>query len=322
MRARRSWLAPLITLAVIVMVAFVLKDKIALFSSGTFMRGLKAIPVQRLLVAVICTCAYYLVITGYDTLAFRTMRLSASKRSIALASFVSFAYSNVIGFGAVTNASMRYHIHKHAGVTLKDSTKVVAFYTLTLILGVLAVGSVVFLLSPIRLPLSLKLPFRTVQPFGWIALGLLASYVWLLTRGKPVKIWKWHLPHLPLKVVLVQVLVASADWMLSGATAFVLLPHSSHMYYTEFMSIYIVAQLAGMFSQVPGGVGVFETIMLLLLPKRASAAVTIGSLLAFRLVFYVIPFVIATFMLGKFEWSHRRRGFFRRAFHRLRRGRR
>ncbi len=313
MRPRRSWLAPLFTALVIVLVVFALRDKAALFSSSSFMRGLKTIPLQNVLLAVVCTALYYLAITGYDTMAFRAMKLPASKRRIALGSFVSFAYSNMIGFGAITNASMRYHIHRHGGVSLKDSTKIVAFYSFTLLLGMLAVGSFVFLTSSVKLPLSLKLPFRTMQPFGWASLALLVTYVWLLTRhGKPIRIWKWHVPHLPLRVVIVQVLLASADWMLSSAACYVLLPHVTTLAYNEFLSIYIVAQLAGMFSQVPGGVGVFETVMLLLLPKRASAAVTIGSLLAFRLIFYVIPFVLATLMLGKFEWSNRKRGFWHR----------
>lgn len=308
MRPKRSWLAPLFSLAAIILIAMILRDKAALFSSETFLRGLKAIPYQRILLAVILTCVYYLVITGYDSLAFRTMRLPATRRSIAFASFVSFAYSNMIGFGAITSASIRYHIHRHAGVSLKDSSKIVAFHLLTLLLGVLCVGSVVFMFSPAKLPLSFHLPFRSMQPFAWMSISLLVLYIWILTRRKgPVRIWRWHIPHLPLRVVVFQVLIASADWMLSGAAAFVLLPHATSMYYTDFLSIYIVAQLVGMFSQVPGGVGVFETMMLLLLPRRASTVVTLGALLTFRAIFYVLPFLLATLMLGKFEWNTRRR---------------
>ncbi|HRH93809.1 MAG TPA: lysylphosphatidylglycerol synthase domain-containing protein, partial [Candidatus Peribacteria bacterium] len=250
----------------------------------------------------------YLVITGYDTLAFRTLKIPSSRGSIVLGSFVSFAYSNMIGFGAITNASIRYHIHRHAGVSLKDSTKVVAFYSLTLLLGMLCVGSVVFLFSPVKIPLSFHLPFRSMQPFAWMSMSMLVLYIWLLTRrGKPLKIWHWTIPHMPLHIVLFQVLLASADWMLSGAAAYVLIPHSAVMSYTDFMSIYVVAQLAGMFSQVPGGVGVFETIMLLLLPRVASTATTVGTLLAFRAIFYVVPFLLATLLLGKFEWTSRRK---------------
>jgi uncharacterized membrane protein YbhN (UPF0104 family) len=307
MRMQRSWLATGLTLLVIALVLLALREKISLLSSTSFQRAIKTISVHRFAFAVACTIAYYCVIVGYDALAFRTMHLPATKRSIALASFVSFAYSNTIGFGAVTNASLRYHMHKHAGMTLKDSTKVVGFYTLTLLLGVLCVGSVVFLWSSVKVPLSLHLPFRTLQPIGWISLALLGIYIWLLTRsGKQLKIWKWTLPKLPLRVVLLQVLLASADWLLSGAAAYAILPHAPVVPFLEFMSIYMLAQLAGMFSQVPGGIGVFETVMLVLLPKRASAAATVGALLAFRMVFYVAPFILATLLLGRFEWRQRR----------------
>lgn len=308
MRFKRSWLAPLFSCVVLVLIVLALQDKFALLSGAALQRGLKVIPPQRLLLAVVFTCAYYLVITGYDTLAFRTLKLPANRGTIALGSFVSFAYSNMIGFGAITNASIRYHIHRHDGVSLKDSTKVVAFYSLTLLLGMLCVGSVVFLFSPVKLPIAFHLPFRSMQPFAWISMSVLVLYIWLLTRrGKPVRIWRWVIPRLPLRVIIVQVLLASADWMLSGAAAYVLVPHSATMLYTDFLSIYILAQLAGMFSQVPGGVGVFETIMVLLLPRRASTAATIGTLLAFRAIFYVLPFLLATLMLGKFEWSSRRK---------------
>ena len=46
-----------------------------------------------------------------------------------------------------------------------------------------------------------------------------------------------------------------------------------------------------MFSQVPGGIGVFESIFLLALPDTVDKADIFGALLAYRIIYYVLPLI-------------------------------
>jgi len=58
--------------------------------------------------------------------------------------------------------------------------------------------------------------------------------------------------------------------------------------------------LAGLASQLPGGIGVFETACLLLLKPYFPVPQILGSLAVFRVVYYLLPLVVAAVLLGGF----------------------
>lgn len=58
---------------------------------------------------------------------------------------------------------------------------------------------------------------------------------------------------------------------------------------------------AGVVSNVPGGLGVFETVILLLLAPQVPAVSVLGALLAYRAVYYFLPLMVAIVLLGFYE---------------------
>jgi phosphatidylglycerol lysyltransferase len=79
---------------------------------------------------------------------------------------------------------------------------------------------------------------------------------------------------------------------------------------STFFVIYLMAQITGMVSFVPAGLAVFESLFLLLLgpyiPTPEVMAAVVGSLLVYRAVYYVVPFVIGALVLGTHEAFRRR----------------
>ncbi|HEY9726013.1 MAG TPA: hypothetical protein V6D50_06140, partial [Chroococcales cyanobacterium] len=61
----------------------------------------------------------------------------------------------------------------------------------------------------------------------------------------------------------------------------------------------------GVVSNVPGGLGVFETVLLLILSSQIPAATVLGSLLAYRGIYYILPLAFATILLGVYEIKER-----------------
>ncbi|HEY9658525.1 MAG TPA: UPF0104 family protein, partial [Allocoleopsis sp.] len=61
------------------------------------------------------------------------------------------------------------------------------------------------------------------------------------------------------------------------------------------------AMTAGIFSTVPGGLGVFETVILLLHPPSIPASQVLAALLAFRAVYFFLPLLIATGLMIGYE---------------------
>ena len=64
------------------------------------------------------------------------------------------------------------------------------------------------------------------------------------------------------------------------------------------LGMYLLAQLAGLASQVPGGLGVFETVFLLLVGDIIPAEALLGSLLVYRMIYYLLPLVLSATFAG------------------------
>ena len=62
----------------------------------------------------------------------------------------------------------------------------------------------------------------------------------------------------------------------------------------------MLAIVAVAFTHVPGGLGVFELVMLVLLSPEEPSRV-IGSLLAYRVIYHLLPMVAALLLLGVHE---------------------
>jgi phosphatidylglycerol lysyltransferase len=271
------------------------------------MRHIEELPTVRLLLALVLTVLSYLVLTGYDLLSFRYIHHLLSYRKIALASFVGYAFSHSIGLAVLTGGSIRYRFYSTWGLSTTEITSVVAFNGLTFWLGFLTLGGLAFLLEPLALPAALHLPFTSLRPLGGVFLLVVATYVGASAyRRTPFTAhgWEFHFPTPALATS--QVLLSCLDWALAGSVLYVLLPPAPALSYPYFLGMYLLAQLTGLVSQIPGGLGVFETIMLMLLAPTVPAAAVLASLFAYRGLYYFLPFVLAAILLGAHELRQRK----------------
>ena len=54
-----------------------------------------------------------------------------------------------------------------------------------------------------------------------------------------------------------------------------------------------MASIAGVISHVPAGLGVFEAVLLIALPEAAHAPGVAAALVIYRLIYYVLPLLLA-----------------------------
>ncbi|MBN3894633.1 MAG: UPF0104 family protein [Nostoc sp. NOS(2021)] len=266
------------------------------------LNSLAAIPKSRLSWAVWLTALGYLVMIGYDILGFSYINRSLSWNKIAFTNFISSAFSNTIGFALLTGSAIRYRFYSSWGVSAVAIAQVIAFANFTFWLGMFAVAGFLFLINPLKIPTQLHLPFTTVRPIGVIFLLLVAVYLLgsifikqpLIIRGQ-----EFRFPTF--KISLVQIAISSFDWILAAAVLYAVLPTNISLSYLDFLGIYLLAMFAGVVSNVPGGLGVFETIILLILSSKVSAAAILGSMLVYRGVYYYLPLLLAAGLLGLYE---------------------
>lgn len=268
--------------------------------------SLTAIPKLYVVVAIALTLINYVLFTGYDTLAVYHLRQSLPYRRTALVAIISYAISNSVGFALLSGSAIRYRFYSAWGFSVAKIAQIIAFCNLSFWLGLFAVGGIVFVLQPIATPGLLHLPFESVRPIGYIFLGIIFAYLlWSGLSQKPLKIRNWVFPHLPVKLSLIQIALTSLDWMLAAAVLYALLPAPKHLSYFGFFGVYLLGQLAGIISNVPGGLGVFETVLVLLLAPIISADHLLGALLAYRGIYYFLPLGISMLMLSWYEFKER-----------------
>ncbi|ACK64886.1 conserved hypothetical protein [Rippkaea orientalis PCC 8801] len=263
---------------------------------------LQTISNTRKMASVALTGLGYLAMTGYDILGFQYINQVLERTKIAGTAFISYAVGNTIGFSAFSGTAIRYHFYSSWGVSKLKIAQLIVFTHLTFWLGLFGVSGVVFLVDPLTLPKVLKLPFNSVHPIGFIFLALVAiyfviGYFWKSSLRIGSEEIVFPSPEMSLQLIA----LAAVDWGLACGVLYLLLPLDHSMSYPGFFGIYILALTAGLMSTVPGGLGVFDTVILLLRPDSISAPDILGALIAYRIIYYILPLIIA---LGLFIIQH------------------
>ena len=301
-------IGPLVGLALFAAALWALHDALRKYSYHEVLREFGDLPADRIVLAVALAVASYLLLTLYDALGVRYAGHALPYRRIALASFVGQAFSNAVGHDLIAGASVRLRLYSGWGLSTLAIAKVIAFCSMTFWLGFLAVAGVAFTVEPLALPPALHLPFASVQPLGLVFLAALAVPVLASAlRRSPLVVRGLEFPIPSPRLLAGQLAISILDWLAVGGALYVLLAPPK-LSFGGFVGIYVLVQLAAVVSQVPGGLGVFEGGMVLLLAPFMPAAAALGALLAFRVIYYLAPLAVAAALLGAHELMLRRQG--------------
>lgn len=257
-----------------------------------------ALPNTDIALAMLLTAAGYVVMTLYDWFGLASIGRRLPARRVGLISFISYAFSNALGMSLLVSGSIRYRFYVQAGLSTGEVARVVLYTTLSFWLGLAALTGVTLLLVPIppdvplsglRLPLAIAL---TLVPLAWFGVAVAVR--------RPVRVWRWAVNTPTPAVAARQILIGALDWGLAAGVLYVLMPEAITGGFGHFLAIFVVAQMAGLISHVPGGLGVFEAVMLAgfgATGNHGLEAPILGSLAAFRLVYYLLPLCVATLMV-------------------------
>ena len=78
------------------------------------------------------------------------------------------------------------------------------------------------------------------------------------------------------------------DLCLAAAALYVLLPDKAGLSFFGFLPLFCVAIVAGI-SHVPGGLGVFEAVIIFALGDKTAQGALVGALVIYRLIYYISP---------------------------------
>jgi len=297
-RDYKPWAFAAITILVFGLALWVLHRSLAEFDLAQFRAHLQEISPLSIAAALLFTAGSYTMLSLYDYLALRSVGHPLPWPRVALTSFVAFGIGHSVGFSSISGGSIRYRDYSAAGIPAWQLAGAVALVSFTFVFGVGTMLGFSLLLKTDAAARVLHLQPWQIRGLGVIVLALIAGYA-LLTgiRKMPLRIGKRSIKLPTLGIALAQIAVSSADVSLAAATYYALLPDNAAIDYLSFIGVYVLAIYAGTLSNVPGGLGVFESVMVLLLPTLPLEAV-LGSAVLYRAVYYLLPLMLALGVLG------------------------
>ncbi len=303
--AARRWAPPLLGLGVLAAALAALRHELKHVGYHQLSAEFSALPASRIVLAIALTALNYLILTGYDQLAFAYLGKQIGHAKVAFASFIAYAVANNLGLGMISGASVRYRFYTRWGLDAAELSRVVLFYSSTFWLGLLLLGGVCLATGQLD---AFQLGVFSAFPRALgvaMAAACIAYLVLSVVRSRPLAVRSFELTVPRPPIAFGQVLLSSLDWTLAAAVLHALLP-PDRVPFAAVFTAFIAAQLLGIVSHVPGGVGVFESTVVVLLRSRISASELVPVLMVFRAVYYWLPLATALALLGGDELRVRR----------------
>ncbi len=264
-----------------------------------FVDGMTSIPTVYLGFAAFLIALNYGLLICYDLLALRYLARPLPLRRVALVSFLGYSLGNNLGT-FLAAAPIRFRFYSRWGLTPRQIVVLISILGLTFWSGVWFLGGMVLVMVPIDLPDKVSLPFGT-QTLGAILLSLAIGYsIVCFVWRKPWPIGELHLRPPEPGLMFLQASVAAVDLLISATALYLVLPGDAVVPFSLVLAAYLVGIAVSLITQVPGGLGVLELILLTLL-KGAVGESVLASVLIFRLLYYVAPLMVGMVVLVAHE---------------------
>ena len=301
-RGRRLWhvLSWLLSALLLALAAWLLHRYLGAMRWRDVALALHQLPRAHVVGAVALTALSFATLAAFDVLAARSVApATASPRLAAFAGFAAHALSNTLGFHAFTGGAVRYRIYASAGLGAGDVGRIVGLASLGVGFGYAVLGAAGLLMEP-------AIAAGWGRLAGGVIVALLAALLGWLARPRTLRLHRWSVALPGSSGAALQMAVGGVEMSAAIGAMYLLLPPAIAPAFADFVPLYLAALLAGIVSHAPGGLGVFEAILLGAFPAQARADVLAG-LLCYRLIYNLLPFSVATLALGLFEARRRRR---------------
>lgn len=298
-----SSVAVAISLLIVAIAAFTLFHVFREIELGRLVGALKSQSLFQLLSSGGFVSAGYLALTCYDVFALRAIgRREVPYKVAAFASFTSYTIGHNFGAAVFTSGFVRYRIYSAWGLSVREIARIAFITGLTYWLAngfVLGGGA---LLAPNAAGAIDRLPASINRLVGITALLVIGGYLlWLWPRPRAIgpSNWRIALPNMP--STLVQIGIGSLDLIFVALAMYVLLPAQPAVDVLDLIVIFVTAMLVGVVSHVPGSLGVMEAAMFIGLPEVPKEELLV-SLVTFRVLYFLLPLLLATLLLGLREF--------------------
>ncbi|WP_420005971.1 bifunctional lysylphosphatidylglycerol flippase/synthetase MprF [Arenibacterium sp. LLYu02] len=290
-----------ITVALFAAGAWALYHLLAPVNLRDVMKQVRTTPYSVIALALLTTSLSYATLIGYDWSALRYIKKELPFPVIAMGGFLGYAFGNTIGAGPITGGAVRYRIYSALGLSAYDIAMIAAFGSIAFGFGTTIIGFGALAYHPHALGHLVALAPETIRwgSLAIVAVALLILFTLALRRSE-ITLRGVTLRSPSPGIMAAQFVFTATDLLLAAITLYLLLPPSD-LSFPTFLAVFAAAIMAGVVSHVPGGVGVFETVIIAALPASVPVEQAATGLLLFRMVYYLVPFGVALVILALTE---------------------
>jgi uncharacterized membrane protein YbhN (UPF0104 family) len=262
---------------------------------------MRAVPWHTLLAAAMCAAGAFLTLALYEIVVVRYVKHCIGRAKPMITALIAFPLGHAVGQQMLSGGAMRYRMYTPAGFTAMEvgATALLCNLPYALAFGLLLDVSLV--LAADRLAPLFRFSSEWLVLLGCIGLAKDVGYLLLVIfRRAPVRLGGWSVNLPTPAMTALQYVVGVIDVIFVSSVLYMLLPESAQLAYLPFLAVYLASVLVGILSHVPAGLGVLESMLLLLLPDVPPEQL-LASVLMYRVIYEIIPLLVALALWGSYE---------------------
>ena len=300
-RQLATLIGPFLALGVMVAAVWVLMRILRDVKLADVYAAASAMSITQVAASIGLVALSYCFLILYDLLALNHIGKRVTLAAVSVGGFVSFALANTIGFVLLVAGGVRYRIYGPSGITAPDVGVITVMSGLTFALSAMVVLGVSLLLAPGFATVVNGLPGWVNFTIGLSIVIALGGYLGWVASGRKSLTMSGYEISLPGPLSTAGLIATGVGDMVCAAGAlYMLVPGDPGTGFPIFVGLFAAAITLGLLSHVPGGVGVFESIMLLAVPNIPLEKM-LASLLVFRVIYYLLPMLVAMVTFGWYE---------------------
>lgn len=291
-RVRRTRLKRAVFAAFLLGVAVLLVRYARTIAWDEVLDALRALRPSAIAAAVALAATSYALVGGFELFGRRLVghRIPAA-RTWAIG---ATAYAFNLNLGALVGGmGLRIRLYARHGLDATDTAKVIAISVSTNWLGYLFLAGAAFASGAVEPPEGWGLDASGLRAAGAVMLAGFAAILVACARSRrrsvTVRGRAWPVPTL--RVALAQAAVSATNWLAMSTLAWVLL--GARVPLPTVAAVLLTAAVAGVLTHVPAGLGVLETVFVVMLGDRIPQTTLLASLLAYRAIYYLVPLGLA-----------------------------
>ncbi len=281
--------------------AYVLYTTFQRISFADVLANVRATPAGTLWLAAACAAGAFTVLAAYEVVVVRYVKHCIGRSKPVITALIAFPLGHAVGQALLSGSALRYRMYAPAGFSAMEVGATVLLCGLPYVLAFGLLLDLALVFGADALAPLFRISSEWLFVLGCIGLAKDAGYLlFVWRRKKPVRLGGWAVNVPPLRLTVLQLVVGVVDIVLISSVLYLLLPDSADIALLPFIAVYLASILVGVVSHVPAGLGVLESMLLLLMPHVPPEQL-LASVLLYRVIYEVIPLVIALGIWGTYE---------------------